>query len=153
VRRAVSLLAWFALLEALWAVLVGTRQGTELVAGLFAAALGAALAEVLRSLGLLAYDPDLRLLLRAWRLPFHVVFDVCVVTWVLMRSLAQRRRVRGEWSHDEFRTGSGDAGRWRRAFGAAAGTTAPNAVVVDVDGERALVHVLEPKARRAWSWP
>ena len=59
-RRAVSLLAWFALLEALWGVLIGTQQDTEVVAGLFAAAAGALLAEAMRSLGLFSYTTDLR---------------------------------------------------------------------------------------------
>ena len=37
-RTLVSLVVWFALLEALWAVYVGAKQGMELVAGLIAAA-------------------------------------------------------------------------------------------------------------------
>jgi hypothetical protein len=143
----VSLLGWFALLEALWAVFVGTRQGTELIAGLGAAALGAGLVEVLRSRRLLAYRADLRLLAAAWKLPVNLAFDVALVTWVLIRALAHRRRVRGEWVHADFRTGGGDLGRWRRAFGAVAGTITPNAIVVDLDGERALLHVLERRVK------
>src|SRR5215211_8103372 len=80
VRRAVSLLTWFALLEALWAVFVGTQQDTELVAGLVAAAAGALFAEGLRTLGLLGFTADLRLLGQAWKLPFNVVFDFAVIT-------------------------------------------------------------------------
>ena len=146
-RRAVSLLAWFALLEALWALFVGTQQDTELVAGLIAAAAGALLAEALRTLGLLSFTADLRMLAHAGKLPWQVVFDFAVVTWVLVRSLARGRRVRGEWVDAEFRTDDGPVGRWQRAFGATVGTATPNAIVVDVDGRRALLHSLEPRVK------
>jgi len=147
VRRAVSFLLWFVLLEALWEVLVGTRQTTEVVAGLLAALLGAALVELLRSLGLLRYATDPSLLARAWRLPVDVVFDFCVVTWVLVRSLARRQRVRGEWVRVPFPTEDGSVGRWQRAFGAAAGTATPNAIVVELRDGEAWLHSLEPSAR------
>jgi multisubunit Na+/H+ antiporter MnhE subunit len=147
VRRAVSLLAWFALLEGLWAVFVGKGDGTELAAGLIAAALGALLAETLRSLGLLGQTADYRLLARVWKLPLHVVFDVGVVTWVLTRALVRGRRVRGRWVSVPFRT----VGAWPRAFGATVGTASPNAVVVDVDGTQALMHVLDADAPTARS--
>jgi hypothetical protein len=145
VRRAVSLLFWFALLEALWVLFAGTQQDTELVAGLIAAAAGAVLAEALRTLGLLSYTADLRMLAQAWKLPFHVVLDFAAVTWVLCRSLARGRRVRGEWLHADFVTHPGSRGRWQRAFGVTVGTATPNAIVVETDGRRALLHSLEPR--------
>jgi len=152
VRRAVSLLAWFAFLEALWVVFAGTKQGTEVVAGLLAAAIGALLAEGLRSLGLLSYTTDLGLLARVWRLPFNIVFDFAVITWALVRAVACGRRVRGEWVRVPFRTQAGSVGRWQRAFGAAAGNAFPNAIVVDVDdGESALLHALDAKRYTARS--
>jgi hypothetical protein len=149
VRRPLSLLAWFAVLEGLWTVFVGTRQGTELVAGLIAAAAGSALVELLRSLGLFAYRIDLHLVAGAWRLPVDVVFDFGVLTWVLARALVRGRRVRGEWVTVPFRA----VGGWQRAFGAIAGTASPNAIVVDVDGDRALLHALEPGVHTAKSVP
>jgi multisubunit Na+/H+ antiporter MnhE subunit len=148
VRRALSLLAWFAVLEGLWAVFVGTRQGTELVAGLIAAAAGAALVELLRSLGL-ACRIDVRLVADAWKLPVNVVFDFGVLTWVLARALVRGRRVRGDWVTVPVRTAAG----WQRAFGALAGTASPNAIVVDIDGERALLHALAPDVHTAKSVP
>jgi hypothetical protein len=151
VRRAVSFLLCFVLLEGLWVVLVGTRQITEVVAGLLVAALGAALVELLRSLGLLPYETDPRLLARVWRLPVNVVFDFCVVTWVLARSLARRQRVRGEWVRVPFPTEGGGVGRWQRAFGGVAGNTFPNAIVVDLDGEEALLHALDRRRYTARS--
>lgn len=144
-RRLTSLLVWFALLEGLWAVYVGTRQHTELVAGLIAAALGACFAETLRSLGLLSYTADLRLLARIWKLPWQIVFDFLVVTWVLARSVARGRRVRGVWLTTGFPTAEGAVGRWQRAFATIVGTATPNAIVVDIDDGEALLHSLEPR--------
>jgi hypothetical protein len=146
VRRALSFAAWLVALEGLWAVLVGTRQSTELIAGLGAAAAGAAFAEALRSHGLLVISPDPRLLARAWRLPWLVVFDFGLVTWVLVGSLARGRRVRGRWVRVPFRRAPGPRGRWQRAFAVATSNGAANALVVDFRDDEALMHALEPKA-------
>ena len=71
--------------------------------------------------------------------------DFVVVTWVLVRSLARGRRVRGEWVRAPFPTGEGAVGRWQRAFAATLSTGAPNAIVVDLDGDEALLHSLEQR--------
>ena len=147
-RRAASLLVWFALLEGLWVSLVGTAQDTEVVAGLAAAAVGALFAEALRSQGLLAFHADLRLLAQAWKLPHQLVFDFGVVTWVLVRSLAGGRPVRGAWVEARLEPAPGAVGAWRRAFGVVVGTATPNAVVVDIEDDgRALLHSLEPRVK------
>jgi hypothetical protein len=143
--RAVSFLGWFVALEVLWAVLVGSTQSTELIVGLAAAAVGAAFAELLRSLGMFGFRLDPRLLAKAWKLPLVVLFDVGVVTWVLVRSLAGGRRVRGEWLRAPFPTEPGPVGRWQRAFGVTAANGTPNGIVVDFDGDEALLHSLEPR--------
>jgi hypothetical protein len=144
VRRAASLLIWFALLEGLWAMLVGTQQDTELAAGLVAAAVGAVFAEILRSRGLLPFTTDLRLLGKAWKLVWLVPFDFLLVTWILIRSVAQGRRVRGEWVRVPFVTDAGSVGNWQRAFGVAASNNAANALVVDFEDDEALLHALAP---------
>ena len=144
-RRAVFLVAWFFALEALWAVLVGTRQTTELIAGLGAAAAGAVFAEVLRTRGLLDYSTDRRLLAKAWKLPWLVPFDFGVAAWVLLRSLARGRRVRGSWVTVPFPTETGATGRWQRAFAVAMSNGASNALVVDLRDDEALMHALEPE--------
>jgi multisubunit Na+/H+ antiporter MnhE subunit len=136
---------WFVLLEGLWVVFVGTRQSTELVAGLIAAAIGAVFAEVLRSLGLLPYRADLRLLAQIWKLAWQLPFDFAVLTWVLVRSLVHGRRVRGSWVRTSFEADDSARGNWRRAFAAIAGTATPNAIVVDIEGGEALLHSLEPR--------
>jgi hypothetical protein len=144
VARLVSFLVWFLALEVLWAVLVGTTQSTELIVGLAAAAVGAAFAQLLRSLGLLGFRVERGLLAKAWKLPWLVPFDFGVVTWTLARSLARGRRVRGTWVRVPFPTEPGPAGRWQRAFGVATSNGAANAIVVDLDDDEALMHALEP---------
>jgi hypothetical protein len=144
VRRVVAFAWWFAGLEVLWAVLVGTRQSTELIAGLGAAAVGAGFAQLLRSEGLLDYAVDRRLLAKAWKLPWLVPFDFGVATWVLARSLARGRRVRGRWVTVPFPTAPGATGCWQRAFAVATSNGAANALVVELDEDEAVLHALEP---------
>jgi multisubunit Na+/H+ antiporter MnhE subunit len=147
VRRVTSLLVWFILLVGLWAVFVGTRQATELVAGFAAAAAGAVFAEVLRSRGLLNYTADLRTLAKLLNLVWQIVFDFLVLTWVLVRSVARGRRVEGVWLTVPFPTADDDVGRFQRAFATTCGTATPNAIVVDIDRGEALLHSLEPRVK------
>jgi hypothetical protein len=142
--RVMSFLAWFAALELLWLLLVGTTQGTEVLAGLAAAAVGAAFAEVLRAQGLLGFARDRRLAVKALRLPWLVVFDFGLLTWVLLHALAGRRRVRGAWVTVPFPTEAGSVGRWQRAVAVATSNGAANAVVVDLRDDEALLHALRP---------
>jgi hypothetical protein len=142
--RVASFLFTFVILEVLWALLVGTTQSTELIVGLAAAAIAAAFAELLRSLGFFGFRTHGGLLAKAWKLPGLVLFDFALVTWVLIRALATRRRVEGEWTRVPFPTEAGANGRWQRAFGVAMANGAANAVVVDLDADEALMHALEP---------
>ena len=145
VPRVASFLVWFVVLEVLWAAIVGTTQSTELIVGLAAAAVGAAFAELLRSLGFLGYRIDGQLLAKAWKLPWLVPFDFALVSWTLVRALARGRRVGGEWVRVPFPTAPGPEGRWQRAFGVATSNGAANAIVVDLDDDEALLHALEPR--------
>jgi hypothetical protein len=142
--RVVSFLVTFVLLELVWAMLVGTTQSTELVVGLAAAAVGAAFAELLRSLRFFGFATHGGLLGKAWKLPWLVPFDLGLATWVLVRALARGRRVRGTWTRVPFPTERGAKGRWQRAFGVMTSNGAANAIVVDLDGDEALLHALEP---------
>ena len=142
--RAVSFLLTFVVLEVVWALLVGTTQSTELIVGLAASAVGAAFAELLRSLGLFGFRTDAGLLAKSWKLPWLVPFDFALATWVLLRALARGQRVRGRWNRVSFPTAPGAKGRWQRAFGVATSNGAANALVVDLDDDEALLHALEP---------
>jgi hypothetical protein len=150
-RRATSLLVWFALLEGLWALLVGTQQDTELAAGLIAAAVGAAFAEVIRSLGLLPYTTHFGTLAKIWKAPFFLVHDFLLITWLLLAALGRGRRVRGSWETIPFETLPGSSGNWQRTFGVVLGNNYANTVITDFDGDVALIHAFAPDAITAKS--
>lgn len=144
VRRASAWLTWFALLEGLWELLVGTFQRTEVLAGLIAAAIGATFAVALRELGLMRFTLAPAAAVRAARLAWQLPVEFLVLTWVLVASVARGRRVRGRWVRVRYAPGGGDSGRWRRAFAVTIGTATPNGLVVDLSDEEALVHSLAP---------
>lgn len=139
------LLAWTCALEVLWLVLVGTIQSTEVIAGGIASALTALFVEALRRLGLLDFSPSLKVVAKAWAIPHQVVFDFLLVGWVLVRSLARGRRVRGEWVRIEYPTLDGPKGRFQRAFAATLENETANGIVVDLDRDSALLHSLETR--------
>jgi hypothetical protein len=143
VRGVTAWLAWFGGLFLLWLVLVGTIQDTELVAGLFAAAIGATAAEVVRAQGLLQYRVEWRWLRRT---PSHLA-RVVPEFFLVLATLVRRRR--GAFRTLEFPTGGErTVDRGRRAWAGLAASLAPNRVVVDVDEETGLVlvHDLVPRA-------
>jgi len=141
--RLVAWLAWFAGLFGLWLVLVGTLQEVEEIAGLCAAAIGATVAEVIRSQGLLRYRVQWRWVRRLWKPLLRVIPDFFLVLSALVR------RPQGRFQRLEFPSGGEravDAGR--RAFAVVAPSLAPNRLVVYVDKEtgEAVVHELVPSS-------
>lgn len=142
---AVRILAWAIALEALWEVLVGTTQSTELVAGGIASVATVAFVEALRHRGLLEYSPSLRIVARAWTIPPHVLSDFVLVLWILVRDVARGRRVRGAWVEIEYPTEPGRVGRFRRALAATLENETANGIVVDLDRGRALLHSLDTR--------
>jgi hypothetical protein len=145
VLTVVRLVVWTCALEVLWLVLVGTTQSTELIAGGIASVLTALFVEVLRRHGLLAFRVSLRMVARAWSVPHHVVFDFGLLGWVLVRSLARRRRVRGEFVKIDYPLGSGPKGRFERALVATLENESANGIVVDLDDGTALLHSLDTR--------
>lgn len=133
-RRAASLLVWFALLFGFWELLVGTFRLSEMVAGLIAALVGALFAELVRSLELLTGAS--RDWLKIWKLAWLLPVEFVVVTWALVTSLARGQRVHGHWLKVPY---DGDP-----AAGIVLGTATPNAIVVDVGGGEGLLHALRP---------
>ena len=99
-RRLGAWLSWFALLFGLWLLLVGTVQEVELVAGLCAAAVGASVADVVRSLGLLRFGVEWRWLRLGWRPLVRVVPDFVLVLAALVR------RPQGRFRTIEFLPGA-----------------------------------------------
>ncbi|MDX6513172.1 MAG: hypothetical protein QOE36_2676 [Gaiellaceae bacterium] len=147
-RRALSFLAWWAVLFLLWLLYVGTLDSQEVIAGAALSAVAATGAEVVRSLGLLQFRVRRRWLVRAWRPLVHVVPEFLLLLAALWRAVARGERAPGRFTVLEFPAGGAraeDAGR--RAFVTTIGSLAPNSYVVDVDPETGLLleHVLVPR--------
>ena len=143
VPRVARFLAWFCGLEALWLVFVGTTQSTELIAGLIASAVVAVFVDVLRTRRLLDFRLDGGTVARSRSIPWRVVFDFGLVFWILLKSLARGRRVRGSWIEVPFEAPAGARGRFARALTVALENETANAIVVDLDKGRALLHSLD----------
>jgi multisubunit Na+/H+ antiporter MnhE subunit len=141
-RRFRSLLAWALALFGLWLVLVGTVAWLELVAGACAAAIGAVAATVVGERGLLRYGMPAHMLLQARRPLLRIVPDFWLLVVALVRAAATGRRPSGAYRAMPYPAGDPGA----RAFATAAGSLAPNSVVVDIDADRdlMLVHTLVP---------
>jgi hypothetical protein len=145
VRAVVRIVVWAAALEALWFVLVGTIQSTELAAGGIASVVTVVFVEALRARGLLEFTPSLRVVARAWSIPGQVVFDFGLVLWIVVREVARGRRVRGVWVEIDYPTEPGRVGRFQRALVATLENETPNGIVVDLDRGRALLHSLDTR--------
>jgi hypothetical protein len=145
VIRVARFLVWTCALELLWAVFVGTTQSTELIAGVIAAVVVACFVDALRARGLLDFRFSGSALGRAWTIPAHVLFDFVLVQWILVRDLARRRRVRGEWLTVPFEDVPGPRGRFLRALTTALENESSNGMVVDVRDGEALLHSLDTR--------
>lgn len=143
--RIARFVAWVAGLEVVWAVLVGTTQSTELIAGLLASCVTALFVEALRARGLLGFRFSGTAVARAWSIPGKVVFDFFLVGWVLLKAIAGRRRVRGVWVEAAFDDAGGPEGRFLRALIGTLENDVPNGLVVDLSDGKALLHSLDPR--------
>jgi multisubunit Na+/H+ antiporter MnhE subunit len=132
---------WWVGLFGFWLLLVGTSESLELVAGACAAALGAGLAEGIRS----RVPFDAGLFAGAWRVPWRILRDFALLTWALALHVTGRRPVRSAWVEVPVPRAREPG---RRAVAAALGSLSPNAIVAEIDRERnvAFVHELVPKS-------
>jgi multisubunit Na+/H+ antiporter MnhE subunit len=145
VRRVTSYALWWFALFWLFLLYQGDLSRIDVIAAACAATLGAAAAEVARTVSAPGVRIEPRWVARAWSVPWQVVGEFGLLTWALV---ARRGRP------GRFRTvpfpgrGGGPATRGRRAFIAFAVTLSPNSYVVDVDEEQgtAFVHELVPRA-------
>jgi multisubunit Na+/H+ antiporter MnhE subunit len=146
-RRLLSLFIWAVLLFLLWLVLVGTVASLELYAGAVAAAIGAMAAELVRSRGLMRFRFELGWVARVWRPLVQIVPDFATLALAVFRTIVSRRFPADAYVEvDLAGTGARPRSAGWRALATAAGSLAPNTVVVDVDRERTsmLVHRLLP---------
>jgi multisubunit Na+/H+ antiporter MnhE subunit len=149
--RVLLWLAWWVVFFIAWMSLVGVLVGSEIIAGIGAAAVAATVAELVRVQDARQFRPRLRWILRAWRLPLAAVRDCRVVLGVLWRHV-----IRGEEGGGAFRAfhfpvaGTGGRAAGRRALLNAAISFTPNTYVVGIDEEKeqVLVHQLVPSPRQ-----
>jgi hypothetical protein len=141
---------WFAFFW-LWLLLTGDWNRIELIGAACGAAVAATLAELVRA----AARQSLRLPLgwlwaTALVLPI-VLADFGIVMWALLRSLRERRVVRGAFITRPFDAGprTTPAGRAHRAWTVLVAGFSPNAYVIDIDDEAdtVLLHDLVPWRR------
>ena len=149
-KHVASWLGWWVALFWLWLLLAGEWNRVELVAAAGAATIAASLAELARSRTNLAATPPLRALSDLPQLLAMVVVDFGIVAWALLASAARREVVRGSFHSRELSRGRRDShGAGPRAWVALAASFSPNAYVLDVDPESAVVvlHDLVPYRR------
>jgi hypothetical protein len=142
-----SWILWWLVLFGLWVVMEGTNEAMELAAGGGAAALGAALLELVRRQGLLRLAPGVAAIAPAARLPVQILREFWILTVSLALDLAGVRRVRSAWVAVPFESGGDDpASAGNRALRPLIDNVSPLTIVADVDCDRdvALKHDLVP---------
>jgi multisubunit Na+/H+ antiporter MnhE subunit len=146
VRRVVGPVSWWVVLFWFWFLLVGEWDRQELVAAAIAATIGTIAAETARRVAGVSPRVGGGVLARSKGVPVAIVVDFAIVIWVLARSLARRRVVRGAF---HVRRGGTEDPAWLTWLA----TLSPNAYVVDVDEQGGTVLVHDLVARRASERP
>lgn len=132
-RHALPWLATWVALFWLWMLLAGEWNHQEWIAAASAATVAASVGEIARARAKVHGRIPLRWIAKAASVPHMVLADFGVLMW----ALAHRSAVRGEFHSRPF------AERVPvRAWAGWLATFSPNAYVVDIDDERALVHDL-----------
>jgi multisubunit Na+/H+ antiporter MnhE subunit len=139
--------AGWAALFGVWLLLVDSLALPELLVGVVAAAVAAALAEAVREQGYIAFSPRARWLMHAPRVGLQILTDCGILGVALLQQLTGRRTARGVMHQVPIRYGdaSGRAGARRAMLNFSVSIT-PNSYVVDLDeaSSTALVHQLVP---------
>jgi hypothetical protein len=146
--RVIGWLAWFAVLNLLWLVLISAWVLEEAILGLFAAAVAATAAEAVREQGLAGFRPRARWLWRARVLPWRGVRESGVVLVALARDLTGRAPVRGRFRLVPVALPDDpDEQAAKRALLTVGESFAPNSYVLTIDNRKGLMltHELVPE--------
>jgi hypothetical protein len=146
--RVIGWLAWFAVLNLLWLVLISAWVLEEAILGLFAAAVAATAAEAVREQGLAGFRPRARWLWRARVLPWRAVRESGVVLVALARDLTGRAPVRGRFRLVPVALPDDpDEQAAKRALLTVGESFAPNSYVLTIDNRKGLMltHELVPE--------
>jgi multisubunit Na+/H+ antiporter MnhE subunit len=132
--RIVGWLAWFAVLNALWLVLIAAWVPAEEVLGLVAAAIAATAAEAVREQGLAGFRLRARWLLHLRGLPWRALVESLVVLRILARHVLRKAPAQGRFRVVEVALPEDrDERAAKRALVTAAGSFAPNTYVLTID--------------------
>jgi multisubunit Na+/H+ antiporter MnhE subunit len=138
--------AWWAILAALWLLLVESLAPAELIVGGLAAAIAASVAEAVREQGYMRFSPSLVWLRHGPRIAWQILADCWILAVALVRHVGGRP-ARGLIIRVPIRYGD-DSGRAaaRRALLNFGISITPNSYVIDLDGEAAtaVIHQLVP---------
>jgi hypothetical protein len=136
--RLLAWTAWWFGLFWLWLLLTGDWNRIEVIGAACGAAITATLAEIVRGAARQAVPVPLERLRAAANVPPIVFADFGIVMWVLLRSLVQRRVVRGPFITRNFNAGpkTTPRGKAHRAWTIWLAGFSPNAYVIEIDEER-----------------
>jgi multisubunit Na+/H+ antiporter MnhE subunit len=139
-------LGWWAISYALWVLLVFNTHLSEFVLGVFAAALAATGAELVRSRGYAPFAPDPRWARALLPLPRQVLVDTWRLTVLLARHFLRGEPIQGSFRIIHFPCGPRDDPRAQARLAVAQwiGGVSPNTYVIGIDDRRqvAVVHQL-----------
>jgi hypothetical protein len=136
---------------ALYLVLIDITDLPELIVGAGAAVLAATGLELAREQGIVGESVRWSWLLQLHRPLLRVPRDVVVVSGMALVALVRRRPAYGSFRAVHFGGNEDEPHETgRRALAEAAGSLAPNTLVVGIDGERQLIlaHQLRPSGGR-----
>ena len=138
--RVAGWLAWFAVLNLIWLVLISAWIPEEAILGVLASAVAATAAEAVREQGMAGFRPRARWLWRARVLPWRAVRQSGLVLAALARLVTGRAPVRGrfrvvpvELPDDPHEQAA------KRALLTAGESFAPNSYVLTIDNRRDLM--------------
>jgi Na+/H+ ion antiporter subunit len=143
-RRVRGWLAWFAVLNVLWLMLISAWVVEEELLGLFASAVGATAAEAVREQGLVGFRPRARWLWRLRVLPARAVRESVFVLAALAGQVAGRGPVKGRFRLVPVTLpADSDEAAAKGALLIAGESFAPNTYVLAIDDDKGLMLVHE----------
>lgn len=148
-ERFTSWFMWTLVLFGLWLILSGTGESAEILAGLLAGALTAAVVEASRAAGGIHFRPRGSWLRFTLRLPPHLLRDCWHLTVALWRHVVEGEPATGRFRAIAVSNDGGEEMAFaRRALAIAGVSLLPNSYALGIDKEeeeeRMLIHELVP---------
>lgn len=138
--RIAGWLAWFAVLNVLWLVLISAWVLEEAMLGLVASAIGATAAEAVREQGLAGFRLRVRWLWRVRVLPWRAVRETGLVLRALLWHVSGRAPVRGRFRVVPVALPEDPSEQAaKRALLTAGESFAPNAYVLTIDNRKGVM--------------